>query len=414
MKIKTGFAVFVLAVASMFPSFAGTPSRAGVGRPIRIGICHPLDTFENELSSVGLVGALVKFDLVNDAGGVLGRPIEPVVVRPKANREAIRDSILELVDEHGVGAVLVMSSVTLANGVQRAVESLEPEKRPLCVFPMSIDASIERLSPNFIRILPDSGFQADVLAGYLRSRDFGRLAIIYDNRFPVLGAMSQTLAVQFRAGGGNIVSSQPYSFGVSSGDEDFTDILDEVNARAPDVIAVLGYPEEIARLVFQSGSMNMKTRFCGGASWNSEVVFTGSGQNLDGCFFLGSFLPEDENPVVETFVSAVQATGVDYPGNEMAASYDAVGLIACLMEKSGAADGPALLEEFHRSASDCAMVTGAMFPRPNSRRFTKDINIYEIVVDDLTPRRILRRRVDAGEWLRDKGAQAKYYLDDDD
>jgi branched-chain amino acid transport system substrate-binding protein len=371
-----------------------------------------MDMAENDVGLVGLVGALTKVEVINDAGGVNGRLIEAVVLRPDNSPSAVQECIRELVETHGVGSILVLTSILFADEVKNALDDLDPEKRPLCVFPLSIDMGIERLSPYFIRILQDSGYQAEILAEYMSALNHKTLAIIYDNRFSILRTMGQSLAVHFRARGGDIVSSQPYSFGVFSGDEDFTAILDEVKSRSPDIIAVLGYPEEVAQIIYQSGTIGLATRLCGGTSWNSEVVFTGSGQNLDGCFFLGSFLPEDLTPRIEEFVSEVQKTGIDYPGNEIAASYDAVGLLAFLAGKTEDDSGSALLAEFHRSASEYEMVTGYMTLQPNTTRFIKDINIYEIEMIELIPSRKLRQSINARKWLDAKKRQGTNYLEE--
>lgn len=388
--LKTFALVAVLATTT-------TASRCGDPGPIRIGVCIPKDEAIDYLADSAMIGAYARVRMINAGGGVNGRRLELRIEKPDNNESDVRKTIQKMVAVQGVNAILVMAPTSAAADlVASAIQSLnEPDGGALCVFPLSLNPMIERLGPLFIRILPDYVYQSTVMSDYLVKTGRRRLSILYDSRFPAYVDMARSLALHFGEAGG-AVTAHPYEIGVATGDEDFRPILRDVARENPDVIAVLGYPEEGALIVRQAGQLGIKARLCGATSWDSQVMLTASGANLDQCFFLSTTLTDENDELNQVFVEAVAEAGAEYPGFEIAVLFDTIGYLAKAFEK---ADSPAgLREELTRIGGEFPAVTGKLTIEEGTNRIFRDMNVIGIAVDGRHFARVLLEHVPASSW----------------
>jgi urea transport system substrate-binding protein len=105
MSLRTWLRGAFIATAAVVAALAAPPAQAQSGEPIRIGILHSLSgtmaISETTLKDV----MLMLIDEQNKRGGVLGRPLEAVVVDPASNWPLFAEKARELITVQHVAAV---------------------------------------------------------------------------------------------------------------------------------------------------------------------------------------------------------------------------------------------------------------------------------------------------------------------
>jgi urea transport system substrate-binding protein len=93
------------AVVQDVPSRDGLPQAAPSGEPVKVGILHSLSgtlaQYETPLKDM----ALMTIDELNAEGGVLGRPIAPIVVDPASNWPLFAEKARDLLQKDGAQAL---------------------------------------------------------------------------------------------------------------------------------------------------------------------------------------------------------------------------------------------------------------------------------------------------------------------
>ena len=317
--------------------------------------------------------------LVNEVAGTEFETVAFYVPHDKRTVEKAFGKILG--DNPDIHSAIAVGSTEMAEGIAGAME----HERPCAVvFPIAIEPKINDMHPLFCCILPDYDYQAEAMAEYLHKMRRGRLAVIYDKRSSVQTALGLRLAAMYSNLGGRLLNTVPYDQGVETGDEDYSRYLVRANQGGPDIIALLGFSQEVSTMIRQAQELGISARFCGGISWNSNVLYTGSGVNLDRCFYLDFYMDKTDSPAVEGFVSAMEAMGVDYPGLELASGWDAMGLLVEAHKGVDTAEG--VHAGLLRAMGSFPQVTGEGTIRERERRVLKRMRVIEIQMEDLSPK----------------------------
>jgi len=123
------------------------PSRAD-GNPIRLGLIAPLSGSQEVIGRYQLAGATIAVNQINQAGGVMGRPLELVTRDSKAAPAA---GVAAAKDLAGSGVNLMLG--VLSSGVALAISpTLQADNSILVVCAASAnELTHEQFSPNFFR-----------------------------------------------------------------------------------------------------------------------------------------------------------------------------------------------------------------------------------------------------------------------
>ncbi|MGE5654640.1 MAG: ABC transporter substrate-binding protein [Bacillota bacterium] len=139
--------------------------------PIRIGFLATLSGPSSELGVSGRNAVALAVKLVNDAGGLLGRPVEIVAKDLRANRA--QDVMAQFVDER----------VNLVIGPYRSdgMDFDFSDPRLLVLSPTVANRKLDGIDDNLIRFIEPAEAQGEVLASYIGGDPTStRIAIIAD------------------------------------------------------------------------------------------------------------------------------------------------------------------------------------------------------------------------------------------
>jgi urea transport system substrate-binding protein len=139
----------------------------GAAEPIKVGVLHSLSG-TMAISETALKNtALMTFEEINAKGGVMGRPIEPVVVDPASNWPLFAEKARQLITQDKVAAVFgCWTSVS-----RKSVLPVFEELNNLLYYPVQYEA--EELSKNVFYTGAAPNQQAIPAVEYLMSADGG-------------------------------------------------------------------------------------------------------------------------------------------------------------------------------------------------------------------------------------------------
>jgi branched-chain amino acid transport system substrate-binding protein len=292
---------------------------------VPIGVTVPLS---GSLASYGnnvLAGARLAVERVNKAGGIGGRPIALVV---EDNRGSNTDTLSSIRKLSGIDRVAaIIGPVTSTNALAAKLEASRLQVSVLT--PTATNDQVTANCPFMFRACFVDSFQGRIVANYAYATlGIRKAAILTDKSSDYSKGLSASFKKAFEAAGGQVAAEEGYQ----QKDTDFGAQLARIKNSGAELIFVPGYPPEVPQIIKQAKVVGFPGRLCGADGWDSEAVLQNAGENLEGCFLVGAFSPEDQRPIVQEFVRQMKAATGRTPGSFEALGYDSVLLLAEAMK----------------------------------------------------------------------------------
>ena len=294
-------------------------------------------------------GTAMAFEEINAAGGVLGKKIKLITEDNRSTAGEPSTVVRKLISSDKVIAVLgeVRSSATL-----EAAPIAQENKIPL-ISPAATNPKVTETGDYIFRVCFIDPFQGTVMAKFALSKGFKKVAVLTDIKQDYSKGLAQFFVENFTKEGGEIVKDQSYS----SGDKDFRAQLTSIKAAKPDAIFLPGYYGEVALIARQARQLGIKVPFMGGDGWVGDSLLTVAGTALDGSFFSGHFSPENQDPLVQNFLTRYKAKYGINPDDMAALGYDSAMILAAAITRAGTTEGAALRDAI-AATKDYSGITG--------------------------------------------------------
>ena len=217
----------------------GTPAgTAAAGGPLKIGL---LLDYTGSLAEFGPnieTGAQLAAKQINDAGGVLGKPIELIKGDSGTNPQVAVEAATRLINVEGVQAMIG----SLSSGVTIAVaEGVAVPNKVIMISPASTSPGLSEVEDDdflFRTVLSDAA-QGVVLAQWAKEQGYTKVATFYTNNAYGVG-LSDQFVKTFEEEGGTIT-------GAVSHEQEQTTYLSELQKAvegSPDAMVCVSYPVE--------------------------------------------------------------------------------------------------------------------------------------------------------------------------
>jgi len=327
---------------------AATPT---VGGPLKIGLLGPLTGPLAPFGPDYINTANMALKHINDAGGVLGQPVELVVGDTGTAPEQGVAEARRLVDIAGVHAIVgaASSAVTLA-----VAESVTVPNKVLEISNCSTSPALTKVKDNdyLFRTPISDAAQGVVLADLVEELGFTKVCTLYVNN-----AYGQGLNENFAAAYTGTITAQ-----VSHADETATTYASELNQcveGGAEALLALSYPTGQADVYLKEaieGAIIDQFVFCDGTK--SGTMFKQLGwEHFDG--MEGTAPGALETAFGTTFDDAFEDKyGYLYQTPFNRETYDAVVLIALAAEKAGSTDPTAIRDVLRDVANAPGEVAG--------------------------------------------------------
>jgi len=319
------------------PSTDITPAVAG---PLKIG--YLLD-FTGALASFGpeeenAVKLAVKH--INDAGGVLGEPVELARADSGTDKDIGVAEATRLVDIEKVHAIVG----SLASGVTLAVaEGVTGPKNILQISHASTSPALTAANDNdFLFRTPISdAAQGQVLAKLVEDLGYTTVCTMYVNNAYGLG-LSENFATAFEAADGTVTDQVSHADQTAA--TTYVSELNQCVAGGPEALVAISYPVGQAQIYLKEALENdiIDTFVFVDGTRDDEMFTTLGWENFDGMKGTspGALPPSDFTTTFNDLYTAEYTSLYKVPFTREA--YDAVMVIALAAEKAGSVDPTAI------------------------------------------------------------------------
>lgn len=244
------------AIPTPEPMVAPTPAMmmsGPTGDPIKIGT---LFSYTGALAPYGPPirnGADLAAELINESGGILGRPVEAVHKDSGSTAQVATDSARALVTTEGVQAIVG----ALSSGVTTAVaQSVTIPNGVILMSPASTAPSISVLDDDdfVFRTAPSDAAQGVILARLARELGYASASTLYINN-PYGEGLTRVFAENFAAEGGTVTAQVPHEDGQAT----YLSEVENATDDSPDVLISMSYPvtaEVYLREALEGGYIN--------------------------------------------------------------------------------------------------------------------------------------------------------------
>lgn len=388
-----GLAV-ALVVAPACTSDADTAS-------IRIAAVYNTTGGTKWIEQPGLNGSLLAADRLNRSGGVLGRDLEVVVVEGNSDLTNLRQSLAEAV-EQDVVAVVGVNDLLFAlptRGVVRRADggfvSYDHSEPVLALGPVAADAGLplvsasstlpglaDRAGATTFTIAASSEAHVRALVRFARDRlDVGSVALLVNDSFDYATGIADDFERAWSADGGTIAVRVGFS-------AERSDLAGQVDAlqglvTPPDAILLAALPNEAGVIVEQLRRAGFGQPVLGADWFDTPYLEAFAGALADGVYFTAHGASDDPSPRVRRFADDYRARFGEAPPTTFAMlGYDAVGLVADAIERSGSTDPGAIADALEATAGYPAL-SGRLTYSDGSHEPTKPIPVLHARRGDL-------------------------------
>lgn len=331
--------IFLSLIAIIVVSFTGcervkqvivpdTPSTDAVST-VKIGVIQPSGYYTGFAQ-----GAALARTQINDRGGVLGKPIEFIVMDNQGARlvpdaaESVRIA-KALIEQEDVVAILGPMFSNNSIQVGPVVQQLQ---RPL--IPGSADDHVTDAGDFVFLVIPTTSAHGTVMAQFAidpSELSAATAATLRQTESAYTESLTQAFEENFQKLGGEVVASEVYQVG----DKTFDAQLTRVKAAAPDVLYIAGVIPNIHFVMAQAREIGIQATFLGPGSWDEvQKLFSTLTDNapLEGAYFTADFSPEVLSAA--HFVQAYTALFMTPPDSAAASGYDAMSLLGMAIESA--------------------------------------------------------------------------------
>jgi branched-chain amino acid transport system substrate-binding protein len=310
---------------------------------IKLGEVDPLTGGVSQFGIGCHQGYVLAFEQINAEGGILGQQIELVTEDDQSKPGQSATAVRKLITQDKVLAILgdATSSATL-----EAAPIAQTDRIPM-ITPTATNPRITEVGDFIFRVCFLDEFQGRVLARFAREKlKAQRIFTLTDVKQDYSIDLLKFFKDEFTKLGGTIVGEQSYS----TGDIDFRAQLTPIRGAKPDAVYVPGYYQEVALIVKQGRQIGLTMPFIGCDGWANQTLIAIGGKAIDGCFFTNHFSPDDQAPVVKSFVAKYQEKYGSLPDTFSALGYDAARLLADAIQRAGSLNPQAVRDALATTA----------------------------------------------------------------
>lgn len=354
---------------------AGSPdATTASGDPILIGFPADLSSTYAYYDQPMLEGAQFAVDEINEAGGVLGRPLELKAVDIRNDPAETSRVTQDLIDQ---GAVYLIG--TTGDGISAEGAIACGAGVPVSTGDGTAATLVEDIGECAFQLLMNDTIQGAVAGEYALAQDYRTAVIVGSPEIPYTENLPGYFAEVFTRGDGAIASEEQYQIG--SGD--FSAVATKLANTEADVIYTPMFPPDTQVFMRQLRQAGVETPVLS-ADGNLDPSLTSAGaEALDGLVFTAAVCPADTDPKIGDFYEAYSERYGEDPSSVVATlGYDEIQIVAQAIETAGSAEPASIMEALSDYEYEGASGTSVM--DPETRRAEKPAALIQMDGDQFT------------------------------
>ena len=331
---KAALAAVLAAVLSAAPVAAQEDPIVFGGALCLTGVQAPLDT-------PGFRGAQVAVKALNDAGGLLGRPVEFINIDGKSDPVTVGNAAVELIDQ-GADLILAPCDFDFGGPASREAQTAGLVGLSLCASdPLYSSWSLG--DKQFTLSMWNTTMGATAAEYAFKERGWKTAYVVTDQFIAYTKSLSKYFIEHFEALGGEILLEDTYT----NGDNNFSAQLARLQAldKKPDVIFVSSYGQDIGAIIRALREVGYDAPVMGGDAYDDPAMIASLGPTLgnDIYFVTHTWMGAEASPDMQKFIDLYTAMFNEPPDTAFAATgWDAVMMLAQAVTAAGSTDGAAV------------------------------------------------------------------------
>ncbi len=341
------------------------------GEPIKIGYVSALSGDTANWGQAGLNGMLMTAEKINAEGGVLGRPIEIIGVDGRGDPVDSVNAYRNLVDEHGVSAV-VGTNFSSCN-IPMAPVATELQVPVIATAASNELVTVDEagnLHPYSFRLCFIDSFQGEILGRYALDQGYTNAAIITNINDAYSTGISEFIISTFEAGGGTIVANES----AQSGDQDYRAQLTNIAAADPDVLFIPWIYQDVALIAKQARELGIDAYMLGADGWDSLELADMAGGALENSAFVSRI--GFNTPEAAAYGEEYQAKYNITLEAECLFGNDGLMWIVDAIERAGS-DDPVAIRDALEATTTFTGLLGEMTMDPATHNPARDIAVFK-------------------------------------
>ena len=321
-------------------------------------------------------GAQLAAAQINAAGGLLGRPLDLLVVDGTTDATTLADASTQLL-ERNVSALFGLSDTD-------AVLAAAPPAAAQQTLFLTSGATSPKLPEQipiylYLACFGDND-QAAAGAEYARQTlKAGSSYVLFDNSSAYTVLLSQYFEESFAEQGGIVVSTADYAGPAGAADLSAQIAALKAQEALPDILYIAAQPDDVATIVTQFRNAGIAQPIVGGDSYDTDSLLELGDLAGDVYYTTHALLVADSPDAhVRQFVADYQAAYGHPPENAFAGlGYDTVMLLADTIRRAGSDTRPAILATLP-TTSDLNGVTGSISYEGDSHIPRKTVSVVRV------------------------------------
>lgn len=290
---------------------------------------------------------LLAIEEINQAGGILGLPIEPVVRDPESRPKRYEELAREMCDDQGVRVIFGCHMSSTRKAVLPVVEA----HRALLFYPTLYEGF--EYSPHCVYTGAAPNQNSVQLVRYL-SRNFGKRLFLIGSDYVYPYESNRIVADLFRQSGGQLIDEMYVPLRVA--DIDMAKVIRRVKAARPDVIYSTVVGDGIAHFyqAYREAGFDQRTHPIASQSTQEAEIAQMPVEVAEGSITAAPYFSTIDTPANHAFVRAYRARfGAELPITACAeAAYFQVKLYAQTLARAGDDRLDSMLPHLHEHEFD--------------------------------------------------------------
>lgn len=349
---------------------------AASGDPIVIGFPADLSTDWAYYDAPMQEGAQFAVDQINEAGGVLGRPLELQTVDMRNDVAEAAKVTQQLIDDGAAYLIGTVGDGILAEG-QVACTAGVPISTGLGTAP----SLVGDMGECAYQLVMSDNIQAAVLAEYALAEGYETAYVLGSTEIPYTRDLPIFFSDAFENGGGTVVGTDQYKLGAG----DYSAVVTKIANvdPQPDAIFTPMYIPDSVVFLRQLRQAGIDTPVLS-TDGNADAALLDAGAKaIDGLTFSNSVCTAEGDPDVQAFYDDYEAANGEPPSSYVAViGYDEVNIVAEAIEAAGDTDPAALITAL--GEVDTTGISGQVVMDPETRRANKPAALIQMDGDAFT------------------------------
>lgn len=337
MKLKKFIALATATVMSLSMVACGNQTKTQGSNPdeIVLGTMGPL-TGSNAIYGIGTSnGALLA---VEQKETVLGKPVRLLIADDKADQTEAVNIYNKFVNNDGV--VGIVGATTSGAALSVAIQS-QKNGTPILT-PTGTVPDITTSGDNVFRACYTDPFQGEIMAQFtFENLGIKNVAIMENLDSSYSEGLKKSFVTKFEDLGGSIVAIEGYK----EADNDFKAQLLKIAKANPEALFVPDYYTKAYLIASQAKDSGLSDiALLGGDGWDGMHTIAEDTSVVENSYFCTHFSLDDQEPVVQEFISAYKAKYGENPTAFSALGYDGANIMMNAIETAGSTDSKAIID----------------------------------------------------------------------